>query len=258
MPLPLLATMGIGAGLGALGNLFNKPAKTSTSLDPQTQQYLDFARSRAMAAARQGPSAQFSGALNNYGSMADLGMVGANAMAGDQSAIARMMNPYASTMDPIWDQMRQRSMGAVNDAATQGHAFGGARHGVAEGVALGDVGNAQATQRYGEFNSAMGRAGQLADLGMTANQNMSGMDWDARNQGLLMGAMGPYGTSTTTTGGGNILGGAVGGAMTGAGLAGWGNPSATSPAGAPASPWPGGMNPNWRPQMPASWPSFGH
>lgn len=169
----------------------------------------------------------------------NFGMMGMGAMAGDPTMVAQMMNPYNATLDPYWAQQRQMTLGAIGDQATRAGAFGGGRHGVAEGQALSDIANAQAMQRYGEFNSAMGRAGQLANFGMGANSQLFGMgdyfrniqqqqlddqlrrfeearDWDVRNLNVLNSAVGgPSGQTTTTPMNRNAMGAALGGAATG-------------------------------------------
>jgi hypothetical protein len=240
----------------------NKGGNTTTTqqVDPGTQQYVDAIRRRAIGMtgggqygggggyrsfgntitggrvgnSGAGPGAAVSAmsdpgdpyvqqAIGNYGQFANLGMTGANAMAGDPSAVAQMMNPYNATLNPYWDQMRQQTLGTIGQQATQANAYGGSRHGVAEGQGLADIANMQAGQRYGEFGNAMGRAGQLANLGFGANQGLfqAGDYLRTRDIDLLNRAMGPHGTSQTQPTQGAGLLGLLGGGLSLASGLGW-------------------------------------
>lgn len=235
----------IGAGMSALGNLFNKPAKTTSSIDPELQKYLAFYRQQAMHAAGA-PSEQFTQALGNYGDMAKMGMDASHTMS-DPAAFAAAMNDSAS--DPFWAMLQNKGLGAIGQQATEAKAFGGSRQGVAEGSMLANLGIGR---QQSAFAQLMARLSPLMQQGYNATGAMGGMDWDARNMAILQGAAGgPYGTTTSTSGGGNPVAGALGGAMFGMGL---NNPS--TKALNTGGPWPG-MNPNWMPAKPASWPTFG-
>ena len=154
--------------------------QTSTqTVDPQTQAYVNQMRQAALAA--QGNPL--------YAQGRQLGGVGLSALGGDQGALQQLMGGYGSQLDPYWNQLRQQTLGTIGDQATQAGAFGGSRQGVAEGAALGQIGIGQAGQRYGEYQNALGRAGQLANLGFGIDPQMLGL----LNQG-----MGPYGTTQTT------------------------------------------------------------
>lgn len=139
---------GIGAGLGFLGSIFGGGPKVA-GVDPLTNE-----------------------AIANWKNILGYGNTGFAAMSGDPAAVQRMMNPYNETMNPFWDMMREKSLSSIGSQATLQGAFGGSRHAVTEGQALGDVASAQAAQRYGEFDSAMGRAGQLAAFGYGANAQL--------------------------------------------------------------------------------------
>lgn len=111
------------------------------------------------------------------------------------------MNPYQSQVMDQWNRqfgdLRQATLNDVNAQAQQAGAFGGSRHGVAAGQALGDLGKAQAMQQAGllqsGFSDAAGRwaadranmigvGGQLANLGFGGLQGQQGLA-DARLQG---------------------------------------------------------------------------
>ena len=151
----------------------------SQTVDSSTQSYVDQLR-RAALGAQSNPL---------YAQGRQLGGVGLSALGGDANALQQLMGGYGSQLDPYWNQLRQQTLGTIGDQATQAGAFGGSRQGVAEGAALGQIGIGQAGQRYGEYQNALGRAGQLANLGFGIDPQMLGL----LNQG-----MGPYGTTQTT------------------------------------------------------------
>lgn len=164
----------------------------TTTPDPLTQQYRNMVMQSAMSAAATpyqpyqgqttaGVSDLTNQAVSGYQGAAQAGQQGLAAMAGDPAAVAKMMNPYSATMDPYWNQLRQQTLTAADDRATAQGAFGGARTGVTAGQGLADIANAQAAQRYGEYGSAMDRAGTLTNLGMTANNQLAGMGDYYRN-----------------------------------------------------------------------------
>jgi len=154
-------------------------SSVSQTIDPASARYVEQMRQAALAA--QGNPL--------YAQGRQLGGVGLSALGGDQGALQQLMGGYGSQLDPYWNQLRQQTLGTIGDQATQAGAFGGSRQGVAEGAALGQIGIGQAGQRYGEYQNALGRAGQLANLGFGIDPQMLGL----LNQG-----MGPYGTTQTT------------------------------------------------------------
>jgi hypothetical protein len=200
-----------------------------------------------------GASPLSEGAAGNVQGVAGLAGLGAAAMGGDQAAFGQFMNPYQSQvidqLNAQFDRMRQGATLNANDAATQAHAFGGSRHGVAEGQQLADLNRNQAATTAqmlsSGFNDAQGRAYNAANLGLTANQQQFGMgDYfrqiqqqylsDNQNQfnnardynqnqlgwlnGLLTGQ--PYSQTQSTPTSRNVLSGAAGGAAQGAAVAG--------------------------------------
>jgi len=182
-------------------------------------------------------------ALQNYQGMASAGNLGLGALSGDPNAIGQFMNPYQSN---VLDQVQGRygdlsalTSRGVNDRATLAGAFGGSRHGVAEGVAQGELakgmGQQMAGLQYQGYNDAMGRAGQLANLGLGANSQLASMGDYARQiqmsqdpamrqlqilQGLLSGM--PMGMTQSTPTYRNPMGGAIGGAAAGSAFGPWG------------------------------------
>lgn len=141
MPAPLVG-LGIGAGLGALGSIFSgRPSGP----DPSTREAMDYWRR-----------------IMGYGGQ------GFGAVTGNPEDVARFMNPYDVTMNPFWDEMRQRTLSTAGSRASLAGAFGGSRQGVVEGQGLADIALGQAGQRYGEFGSAMDRALRVAGMGQGA------------------------------------------------------------------------------------------
>lgn len=152
--------------------------------DAATQAKVDEIFGAARAAGGQMPT-QIGGAQDYYGGATAAGRTGIDALSGNADAAAKFMNPYQlQVLDQmtkqfgVQNQMTERQM---NDAATRAGAFGGSRHGVATGVALGENQRNQAAQYAGLLNSgfegAMGRAGQVA-----------GMGFDAAGAGATLGA----------------------------------------------------------------------
>lgn len=131
--------------------------------------------------------------------------------------IAQFMNPYAQDvigragMDMARQAaMQQNTLGAQAGAA---RAFGGSRHGIAEGTMLGDYGRAfgdmAAQQRQAGFNTALGAAqnqqqmlsglaGQGFSFGqqLGAQQGQQGQQQQAMVQALIDAAKGQYGGFT--------------------------------------------------------------
>lgn len=116
--------------------------------------------------------------------------------------IGQFMNPYTSEVigRTGMDMARQASMqqNQLGAQATQAGAFGGSRHGVAEGTMLGDYGRAfgdiAAQQRQAGFNTALGAAqnqqqmqSQLAGQGFGFGQalNQQQMQQGTMQQGLM-------------------------------------------------------------------------
>lgn len=131
--------------------------------------------------------------------------------------IGQFMNPF--TQDVIgrtgMDMARQASMqqNALGAQASAAGAFGGSRHGVAEGTMLGDYGRAfgdiAANLRQGGFNTALnaaqgqqgiqsGLAGQGFGFGQGIGQQQfqQGSAQQAMNQGLIDAIRGQFGGFT--------------------------------------------------------------
>lgn len=197
---------------------------------------------QARTAGMSGPGAAATGASDYFNGAYAPGRTGLAALGGDSAATQQLMNPYidnvVGNVNKQYDYSRNATINSTNDAATRAGAFGGSRHGVAEGVALGELGRGHeatiADLYHGGFNDAMGRAGSLASFGMSganANAGMSAMlDPAMRQFNLFNTAMGsmPHGSTTSSTntpghnGATGALGGAASGAATGSMFGPWG------------------------------------
>jgi hypothetical protein len=141
--------------------------------------------------------------LRRYQGYGDVGQMGLTALSGGANPF---MNAYLQGLNPIWQQMREQALGSIGQQATQAGAYGGSRQGVAEGVALGELGNAQAAQQYQAFNDAQQRAAQAAQFGLAGLGGSAELAryiqeypqlFASRQLGLLNQGIGPYGTTQT-------------------------------------------------------------
>lgn len=228
-------------------------------LDPQTEAMQRDVYNRARQASTQkytpyggqtvaGASPLMTSAAQQYQQLGGLAGLGGAAMAGDQEAFSKFMNPYQqNVVDAVgqqYDQLRSQAHLGANDAATRAGAFGGSRHAVMEGAQLGQLDQGQAQTTAGilqsGFNDAQQRALQAANFGMGALGQQAQMgdyfrniqqqyltdqqgrfnearDWDVRNLGILQSGLSgtPYGQSQSQPYSQNRLAGAAGGALTG-------------------------------------------
>lgn len=164
--------------------------------------------------------------------------------------ITPFLNPYMSQVVDATraDFDRARGAASVNarDLATRAGAYGGDRHGVAEGVRLGQLDAAEASTLAGLRASGYENALQT---GLGYSEYVRGLNermaqepiWRQQmaNQ-FLTGGLGPVGTTQTTTEKGSPWGTIAGLGMTAAGL-GWA-PLAAKGAGAAFTP-SGGFTP---------------
>lgn len=167
------------------------------------------------------------------------GQLGQRALSGDQGAVAQLMNPYQSQVMGAMDNEYLHSLKGisnnVNDAASAAGAFGGSRHGIAEGVALGEANRGYqgtvANLLAGGYQQAMGQASSLANMGLSAADGAHGLseyerqvamqqDPALRQLGLLTEAVHgtPYGTSTSQPLYRNPVGDVLGMGLTAAGI----------------------------------------
>lgn len=219
----------------------------TTGPDAQTQQYGQQVWNAANGAANSGGTPVNQNTLDaakNFGGFAAAGNMGLGAMSGNPEMMKLFMDPYQqNVIGAMRDQYGQQRAGVTNDInsqATAAGAFGGSRHGVAEGVAQAGLGRDQNQQMASlldtGFNNAMGRAGQVANLGFGASgaqaqigDYMHGVDVqndpNMRRMQFLQNAFGmmPHGstTDTTQTPGHNPMTGALGGALAGGKIGGW-------------------------------------
>jgi len=132
------------------------------------------------------------GAQNFFGAGTAAGQRGIDALSGDAGAQQQFMNPFQTgvidRMNEQFGVQNQMTQNSVNDAATQSGAFGGSRHGVASGVALGENARNQGMQMAGllnqGFDNSMNRAAGVAGLGMDAAGAGANLGMTAGNQEL--------------------------------------------------------------------------
>lgn len=154
-------------------------------------------------------------------------------LGGDPAVLRRFMDPYQDQviggLGQQYDRLRAQAGMQTNDAAMGAGAFGGSRHGIAQGTRLGEIDRAQGGQVAGllsqgfndALNRAQGLAGQAAGMG-AYNRDVSVQQNDdpIKRLNVLLSAMGgaPTGSSQSTPLYSNPFNGALGGAMQGAQL----------------------------------------
>ena len=193
---------------------------TTQSMDPQTQAYIQQIQQAAQQAGQTGGATnQYAGAggpvATQYQNMMNGGNLGFNALSGNSQALSQLMNPYQQQVidanNKQWGNINAQTQNQLSGAATKANAFGGSRYGVALGSALSqnNIGQGQQTASLlqGGYNTAMGQANSLANLGFGATQglNQLGQQNVAQtntNNSYLMnmlrqGYMGPTGSTNT-------------------------------------------------------------
>lgn len=172
------------SGYNALfGNKTTNQNTHEEGLDAFSKGQLGSIWDAAQAAAKGGPGELLTGAGQYGQALQGGGNLGVGALSGDPAAIAKLMNPYQQQVidanNAEWQHTNAQTMNQVNDAATQAGAFGGSRHGVAEGVALANNNRAQQSQTANllsqGYGQAVNQAGQLAGYGLqgaTLNSNL--------------------------------------------------------------------------------------
>lgn len=213
----------------------SKKTTQKTTVDPATlaQQSRLYAATNAqagMGGAALNPYSMM--AAGQYANAAGAMNLGLGAMTGDPAAMSRFMNPYQSqVMDAMNAQnaiTQRQTMNNVASQAQQAGAFGGSRYGVALGTAAAQAARDQAAQQaqllQSGYQNAQNMAGQVANFGMGATNQMANMgdymrNVQLQNQGYatdtLRNNMYQGGQTTTNTSKGNPISGALGGAISG-------------------------------------------
>ncbi len=180
----------IGGAIGGLGSLFGGGDQTTTTqLDPQTQQFMQFLRQQAQQGAanlRGGQNfapgvnsriQQGLGAFNQIGPMGQnplfqeflggsRGLMGGLNFASspfEGGQLDQFFNPFEERVvggvQGDFDRQRELSRLAAAQQATRGGAFGGSRGAVLEAIGQNDIGRNEASVlanvRSGGFNQAM-------------------------------------------------------------------------------------------------------
>lgn len=189
----------------------DKKQTTTQRLDPRSQGYVDQMRAQAGASADM--------ILNDPGSF----FIGPNQQSVGE-IVGQFMNPYTEqvigNLGAEFDQRRAAATTAANQAASAAGAFGSARHGVREGVQLGELDRAQMQQVGGLLSNQWNQAVQQG-LGYNQYQNQlraqQAMEpvWRAQQAAQLRsGGLGPTGMDTTQIQKGNLFKDLAGAAMT--------------------------------------------
>jgi hypothetical protein len=177
--------------------------KGGSGLDKRTQQYVDYTRQMAK---------QSAGLVNQVGPQ--------TMSVADQTA--QFMNPYIQNVvnatGSQFDQLRAQGVMQGNQAATLAGAFGGSRHGVAQGVRMGELDQAQMAQMANLYASGHQNAVQQA-IPYFQHQQMLPLQVQQARMGILNGAMGPTGPAQQK---GSAIGSAIGGAQVGSAFGPWG------------------------------------
>lgn len=208
--------------IGASGNTQKTTQNQNSSIDNTSQQRTAGIWNAAEGAAAAGPGALLTGASDYYTGLQKGGNLGFSALTGDAAAQKQLMNPFQQAVidatNAQYDKSGQQVVNQTNDLANKAGAFGGSRHGVAEGVALSNNEmNRNATiagLNNSGFDASMQRASAAANLGFNAagqnaNLGLSGVGspdlW--RLNILKQGYLGPQGQQSSgaqTTFGGKV------------------------------------------------------
>lgn len=187
----------------------------TTRLDPSSEAYVGHTRRAAKDAA------------------ATIGGAGPLFLGADPRTIeqqmAPFMNPYLSQVvggvRGEFDHLRGQARLAGNDAATRAGAFGGARHGVAEGVRMGELDRAQASQIGGllssGFRDALSQGLQHSEYqrALAERQAQEPLFRAQQQLAMLNMGMGPHGqVNTTVEPGPSTFGQVAGLGLTAAGM----------------------------------------
>lgn len=188
-----------------------------TALDPRSQAAVDAMRRQAASGAQT--------AIGTPGSF----VAGQDPRSIEQ-IVAEFMNPFiSSVVDGTrgeFDHLRGQAQVGVNQSATQAGAFGGDRHGVAQGVRLGELDRAQGSQiaglLSGGFQNALSTGLQQSELSRLIRQQQlqEPLFRQQMAQQFLQGGLGPTSGSTTQTTqlpGSNVFGNIAGLGLTLAG-----------------------------------------
>jgi len=206
----------------ATGGGARSSSRSTTGLDPQTQQWVSqIFRASQTAAGTTPPGVDplTTQAGQFYGDQMAGAARGAAALGGDAAATAALSNPYTEQVIDAsrqgFDALQQRTARDVASQATAAGAFGGSRAAVAQGVAQAantrDQAQMEAALRNQGFEGAMQRAGALTNFGFGAAQGAQGVGAYNRDvalqtapglwqqQVLRQGLLGlPYGTTQNT------------------------------------------------------------
>jgi len=203
----------------------DKTQTTTQTLDPSSQRFVDQMRSQAQGS---------SNAIQNMGPL----FAGADQRS-IQEQMAPFMNPYIQQviggLGEQFDTLRAGARTQGSQAATAAGAFNSSRHGVAEGVRLGEIDRAQGQQVGGllsnQFNSALSTGLQHSEYqrALRERQLQEPLFRRQMQQQFMQGGLGPTGGTSTSVQPGNLMGDIAGAGLIGLSMM---NPAAGIAAGA--------------------------
>ena len=158
---------------------FQQMQQGATGLDAGSQAYVDQMRQHALGG---------------------IGSIGAGNFAPSMDQInqltGQMQNPYQEQvlggLGQQFDKLRGQAGVATNQDATAAGAFGGSRHGVAQGQRMGELDQAQ-MQQAGQLMSQNFQGAQQNAMGLAQLQGMAPIQALMAQQGLMQGGLGPTG-----------------------------------------------------------------
>lgn len=166
--------------------------KSKSGPTKSTNRRMDEIYRTAQGAAAAGPPQPVLQSQGFYGGATQAGQTGLDALTGNAGAQQQFMNPYQQQvidrMNEQFGVQNQMTSNMVNDQATQARAFGGSRHGIAQGTALAENARNQGMQVAGllnqGFDNSMNRAAGVANLGFGAAGAGADLGMQAGNQDL--------------------------------------------------------------------------
>lgn len=160
------------------------------------------------------PNPQFEQQQQLYGGALSSALLGQRVLSGDQGALASMINPqleaFLASQRQGYADAEAQGQNALADRFQRNGAYGGSRSAVAAGVLSSRVAQAQAAneaaQRYQAVEDAYGRAGNLVNFGIGAQ--------DPRLRALLAAQGMPHGTVQSQPYNQNTVAGLLGAGLT--------------------------------------------
>lgn len=205
--------------VGGGGSVQKTTQNQSTSWDPTSQARAGAIWQSGEDAAKAGYGPQATEAQGTFSGYQKAGNQGVAALSGDTAAAAKFMDPYKQNVidqnNLQWQKMNKQAVSQIGEQANAAGAFGGGRHGVAEGVALSNNAATQAGQNAQlldqGYTQGMNQANQVANLGFGgAQQNAQVLSPEAyalqQRKNAFLGPQGQTSSGAQTTTGAQASG----------------------------------------------------